>query len=447
MLPLSRRSWLFDAGLAVGLFAVAALTSVGDQDDGYVSTERLGPPYGPVEPVLPPVPPAELHHTVSTGEAVAQVLLLALIAAPLIFRRRYPLSVLWCVLVTSAFVGNDTAHRPMQLSFYAAVIAAYSAAVYSPYRVPALVSLLPAAFLFQQLQGGDAEPVVGGAISAVPQGVVPYLILLPIAVAAYGLRGWRSRADAERERAAEAERGRAEAVSRATARERARIARELHDVVTHNVSVMVIQAGAARKVLESSPGDAREALLAVESGGRAAMTELRHVMGLLTIDTDDPADAEPELAPQPGLSQVGPLVERVRRAGVLVELVVTGRPRLLPDGMDLAAYRVVQEALTNTVKHASGTSAVVRIDHGADRLWIEVTDTGAGAASGSGFASGSASGPDGGEPDGAGHGLIGLRERLAVYGGSLRAGPRIRGGFRVEAVLPYAALPDPEVAA
>ncbi|MFI5952438.1 sensor histidine kinase [Cryptosporangium sp. NPDC051539] len=428
VLPLSRRNWLFDVGLALCLALIAILSGNGD-DDGYVSLERTYPPYDPVPPELPPVPPAEVHDQVAGGTAT-QILLLLLIAAPLVFRRRYPLSVLSVVLATAALVGDDL-HSPLELSFYVAVIAAYSAAVYSPYRIPALVSLLPAAFLFQQLQSGDAQPAFGGAINAVPQGAVPYLILLPIAVAAYGLRSWRARADAERARATAIEQERAEVVRRATARERARIARELHDVVTHNVSVMVIQAGAARKVLDTSPAQAREALLAVESGGRAAMTELRHVMGLLTIDADPAEAAEPDLAPQPGLSQVGPLVERVRHAGVPVELVVTGRPRLLPDGMDLAAYRVVQEALTNTVKHAAGTSAVVRIDHGADRLWLEVTDTGPVPVPGS------ASTRDE-DPDSAGQGLIGLRERLAVYGGTLRTGPRIRGGFRVEAILPYA---------
>jgi signal transduction histidine kinase len=214
------------------------------------------------------------------------------------------------------------------------------------------------------------------------------------------------------------ERESVEAVRRAAEEERARIARELHDVVTHNVSVMVIQAGAARKVLTASPEQAREALLSVEASGRAAMTELRHVMGLLTMD-----GGSPDLAPQPGMAELESLVGRVRDAGLPVELMVTGRPITgLPDGVDLAGYRVVQEALTNAVKHAAGASAVVRVDFRADRLSIEVTDTG------------------GRRPPstdaGSGRGLIGLRERLALYGGTLHAGPRIRGGYRVEAVIP-----------
>ncbi|SHN43527.1 sensor histidine kinase [Cryptosporangium aurantiacum] len=416
--PLSRHNWLFDLGLAFGLGLIAILTLGEDGPDQ--PARRVGPdgfePLPP-EPVRPPIEPDE---TAPWSDWSGQALMCVLIVAPLVFRRRYPLSMLWVVLVTAQFVVDEP--ELLRLSFYVCVIAAYSAAVYSPYRLPALASLPAAALFYAELQRDAAEPHVAGAfapVDAVPSNAVPFLILVPIGVAAYGLRSWRSRADAERARAAALEQERAEAVRRATARERARIARELHDVVTHNVSVMVIQAGAARKVLDSAPDQARDALLAVEAGGRAAMTELRHVMGLLTIDTDD---AEPDLAPQPGLAQVEPLIDRVRAAGVAVELVVTGAPGPLPEGIDLAAYRVVQEALTNTVKHAAGAPAVVRIDYGADRLWIEVTDAG-------GLASESHS-------DGLGQGLIGLRERLAVYGGTLQAGPRIRGGYRVEAVIP-----------
>lgn len=427
--PPVRRNWLFDIGLALslGLLAILTADSDGRRDQSVFLPGQFGvdPPVPPDAPVRPPIP--ELTDSVAGADRAGLALLLLLIAGPLVFRRRYPLSVLWVVLITASFVG-DEARDPLRLSFYVGVIAAYSAAVYSPYRGPALASLPVAALLFQQIQSGASEAApLGGGIDAIPPGAVPYLILLPLAVAAYGLRSWRSRADADRAIMA----GMEEEVRRAAARERARIARDLHDVVTHNVSVMVIQAGAARKVLESSPGDAREALLAVEAGGRAAMTELRHVMGLLTMGEDE---NEPELAPQPGLAQVDPLVERVRGAGVPVELVVTGQPSPLPEGVDLAAYRVVQEALTNTVRHAAGASAVVRIDHGAERLRIEVTDAGPATAS--------SSGPER-EPSGTGRGLIGLRERLAVYGGTLTAGPRIRGGWRVEAILPRA---DPEVA-
>ena len=423
--PMTRRSWLLDLGLALGLTLVAVLTYDGAQDAPQLPREAPGG----IAPLPPPPafpPPPEPRAAAGTWDwAVGHVLLLTLIAAPLVFRRRYPLSVLWLVLVTGTMVTHDP--EPLRLWFYVCVIAAYSAAVYSPWRVPALASLPIAALLLQKLQDDAAEPALGGAIDAVPQGAVPFVILAPIAVAALGLRASRARAEAEQARVATLERERAEAVRRAAEEERARIARELHDVVTHNVSVMVIQAGAARKVLTASPAEAREALLSVEASGRAAMTELRHVMGLLTTD-----GGTPDLAPQPGMAELGTLVGRVRDAGLPVDLVVTGRPRgALPDGVDLAGYRVVQEALTNAVKHAAGASAVVRVEYGADRLRIEVTDTGGRT-------------PPAADP-GSGRGLIGLRERLGLYGGTLRAGPRLRGGYRVEALIPLdPAGPVPE---
>ena len=420
MEPLTRRSWGLDVGLAVGLALVAFLSH--DQADG-PDVRNFDEPGAVPRPPVFPGPESQLGD--QTSGWIGSALLLALVAAPLVFRRRYPLSALWLTLLLSTMVTENA--DALRLSFYACVIAAYSAAVYSPYRILALVSLPVTALLMRELQEDTAEPALGGAINAVPQGAVPFLILAPIAVAAWGLRTMQARAAAEQARAASLEREQAEAVHRAAEEERARIARELHAVVTHHVSVMVIQAGAARTVLEASPGQAREALLSVEASGRAAMTELRHVMGLLTADGETL-----DLAPQPGMAELESLVGRVRGSGVPVDLVVTGAPDTpMPDGVVLAGYRVVQEALTNVVKHAAGSSATVRVDYGTDRLSIEVTDTG-----GTRPASADA---------GRGRGLIGLRERLALYGGTLDAGPRIRGGYRLEAVIPLAsvAAPDP----
>ena len=416
------RSWLLDIGLAAGLALVAILSH--DQSDGPDVTplDRSG---GVPVPPMPPGPRSELADQTSAWDWAGPALLLVLIAAPLVFRRRYPLSTLWVVLLIATMVAENP--DGLRLSFYVCVIAAYSAAVYSPYRVLALLSLPVTAFLMGELQQDASEPAFGGAINAVPQGVVPFLILAPIAVAAWGLRSMQARADAEQARVVALQREGAEAVRHAAEEERARIARELHDVVTHNVSVMVIQAGAARKVLEASPGQAREALLSVEASGRAAMTELRHVMGLLTADGETL-----DLAPQPGMAELESLVGRVRASGLPVELEVTGSPDIpMPDGVVLAGYRVVQEALTNVVKHAAGSSATVRVDYGTDRVSIEVTDTG-----GTHPASADA---------GSGRGLVGLRERLALYGGTLDAGPRIRGGYRLTAVIPLtpATTPDP----
>jgi len=292
--------------------------------------------------------------------------------------------------------------------------------VYSPYRVATLAAL-PVSVLLVGTSGNSVTPIV-------PNEYIALLILVPMAVAAVGLRTWKLRTGEGRIRLSALEREQAEALRRAVEHERARIARELHDVVTHNVSVMIIQAGAARKIMSTSPEEAGEALLAVESGGRAAMTELRHVMGLLTM-TDEGEEAGEdegmgggaELTPQPGLDQLESLIGRVRDTGVPVALTVTGPPRPLAPGVELAAYRVVQEALTNTVKHASGATASVTVEFGPQRLRLEVTDTG-------GYSDGAAVG--------SGRGLIGLRERLAVYGGTLNAGRRLTGGYRVEALIP-----------
>jgi signal transduction histidine kinase len=411
--PLTWRGQIFDLIVAVSL----ALAAVVGGDDG--DLERRSPvvvndPGYPMQ--VPARPVAEPFLPIEHDQAGWTVVMFLAVVLPLVLRRRYPLAVLWVVLgVAPAVADNDAALR---LSFYACVIAAYTAAVYSPYRVPALASLPVAAFLYTQIR----EP----AVPTVPDNAVPFLILIPIAVAANGLRWWKRRADEGRARLSTLEREQAEAVRRAAEHERARIARELHDVVTHNVSVMVIQAGAARKVMRANPDQARDALLAVEAGGRAAMTELRHVMGLLTMDRDGPDPAATTgLTPQPGLDRLEALVQRVRDTGIPVELTVTGQPRPLLPGVELTAYRVVQEALTNTVKHAAGATATVLVEYGTDELRIEVADTGgtpgASAATGNGY------------------GLIGLRERLTVYGGTLHTGRRLSGGYRVKALLPLEA--------
>jgi len=404
--PVSWRGQLFDVLLALGLLLAAVLAGEGDREVPNAVFDPRNPFRPPIgEPFLP------IEHDQS-----GWVGMMLLVVLPLAFRRRYPLAMLWIVLGTAPLVTDYDA--ALRLSFYACVIAAYTAAVYSPYRVPALVSLPIAALLYTQIRES--------AVPTVPEDAVPFLILVPIAVAAEGLRRWKRRADEGRAKLSTMEREQAEALRRAAEHERARIARELHDVVTHNVSVMVIQAGAARTVMEADLDQAREALLAVESGGRAAMAELRHVMGLLTMDSDgsEPAGTA-DLTPQPGLDRLAALVQRVRDTGLAVELEVTGERRPLPPGIELTAYRVVQEALTNTVKHAAGAFATVRVDYRADELHVEITDTGGTPAS-------SASA-------GNGRGLIGLHERLAVYGGTMQARRRLTGGYHVAARLPLAA--------
>jgi signal transduction histidine kinase len=335
-----------------------------------------------------------------------------LTTAPLAFRRRYPAGT-FCVIMVAVLA---TSGHSTTVTFAAVLFAAYSAILYSPYRRLALLCVFTAAVIVTAAFPNTTPPV--------PARFTALLVLLPTAAVAAGMRTWQRRAgdSAERLRLAQAEH---EAQTRrAVEAERARIASELHDVVTHNVSVMVVQAGAARSVLSSSPEQAREALLAVEGSGRTAMGELRHLLGLLA-----PAGEEEEVAlvPQPGLGQVQALVDRVRGAGLPVELIVTEGARPLPPGVDLAAYRVVQEALTNVLKHGGGARAVVRLAYGERELVITVTDDGSPAGYGP---PGSAGSRD------AGRGLIGLRERLGLYGGELDAGPRPGGGWRVRARIP-----------
>ncbi|MFJ6569468.1 sensor histidine kinase [Streptomyces sp. NPDC091292] len=401
---LSRRAWQFDVLVALALGVATVYYGIGNANNVVVREIAPG-----VERVIP---------RPSGPSGMAFMVTLAVVASgALALRRRFPLAVL-CV-VTAAVL--TTPQSVLRLTFYAFVIAVYSAAVYSPYRVATLAAL-PVSVLLVGTSGNSVTPIV-------PNEYIALLILVPMAVASLGLRTWKLRTDEGRARLSDLEREQAAALRRAVEHERARIARELHDVVTHNVSVMVIQAGAARKIMKTAPEQAAEALLAVEAGGRAAMTELRHVMGLLTpagegepTGAEHLADTGAELAPQPGLNQLDTLVGRVRDAGLPVDRTVTGPPRAIPPGIELAAYRVVQEALTNTVKHASGATAAVTVVYGRDRLRVEVTDTG---------------GRPGADADaGNGRGLIGLRERLAVYDGTLHTGRRLTGGYRVEALIP-----------
>ncbi|MGW2638896.1 sensor histidine kinase [Streptomyces sp. NPDC001348] len=245
--------------------------------------------------------------------------------------------------------------------------------------------------------------------------------------AAVGERGWLL--ERERESAAHV----------AVAAERDRIARELHDIVSHNVSLMVVQASAAREVLGIMPDEAAVALRAVEDAGRGAMTELRHLLGLLAPsasgeDEDPgPADAHPDLTPQPGLDRLGPLVDRISFAGLPVEVRISGDPRPLPQGVDVTAYRIVQEALTNALRHGDGGKAEVTVRYADHALRVEVLNTGPSVLTGT--VAGDV--PErSGRHQGTGRGLLGLRERVAVYGGDLDARRRLGGGYRVRARIP-----------
>jgi signal transduction histidine kinase len=227
------------------------------------------------------------------------------------------------------------------------------------------------------------------------------------------------------ERAARLERERDAQAQIAAAAERARIARELHDVVAHNVSVMVVQADGASYALDADPERARQALGAIAATGRQALAEMRSLLGVLRSAGDITA----ELEPQPGIEQLTGLLEQARASGLLVSFTVEGVPRPLPPSAALTAYRVVQESLTNARKHGGPTvTAAVTLRFCEDGVAVTVTDDGKGTAD---------------PADGLGHGLIGMRERVELFGGTVSAGPRPGGGYRVAATLPVPALAGP----
>lgn len=323
--------------------------------------------------------------------------LLVLGCAPLAFRRRRPVIVLTLVGAATAALAAREPGADLALSL---VIASFTAAAHVDRErfqravVPIAVVAAVASLLLAYPDTNWVEVLVGTTFSA----GLPMLF----GRIAYNRR---RRFAGDRERAAHD----------AVMAERSRIARELHDAVAHSMSVMVVQAGAARTVIDRDPEAAKAAIARIEETGRDGLTEMRRLIGVLT----DPG-TEADLVPQPGLAQLEALLETVRGAGVHVEVVTRGRPRPLPPSADLIAYRVVQEALTNVVKHAGGAHARVLFDWTHDALVIEVADDGRGGDAG-------ATG---------GHGLIGMRERVALYGGSLETGARPGGGFSVRARLP-----------
>jgi signal transduction histidine kinase len=279
--------------------------------------------------------------------------------------------------------------------------------------VRAAVAGLAGYALFLVIIGRDPDPFgFGDLIFSSLFSVGPWL-------AGFTLSGRAEReADLER-RAVALEEERKEEALAAVAQERARIARELHDVIAHSVSVMTVQAGAARMLLAQDPERAREPILAVEQTGREALAETRRLLGILRSDM-----TEPELEPQPGMASLETLVERTRLAGLPVELTVDGEPVKLAPGLDLAAYRVVQEALTNALKYAGPANAWVTVRYRRDAVELEISN-------------------DGKTPErqngSGGHGLAGMRERVSMYGGTVEAGPHPVRGFVVRARLPLEA--------
>lgn len=266
--------------------------------------------------------------------------------------------------------------------------------------------------------------VLAGSLTVVrngPDSSTDDLISVPAMFAIGWLVGWALRERTERteaaeERAARAEREREALARLSVAEERARIARELHDVVAHAVSVIVLQVGAVRHRMPEAAAADREALRNVEEAGRTALAEMRRLLSAMREEGDTA-----ELVPHPGLGDLDRLVRDVGAAGLEVHLRTVGQPRPLPGGLDLSAYRIVQEGLTNSLKHSGAAEAEVTVDYAPDELRLEVRDHGAG---------------DRAAGDGRGHGLVGIRERVKLFGGDMSVGPAPGGGFLVRARLP-----------
>lgn len=342
----------------------------------------------------------------------AGLVLLGLGSLPLAWRRRAPLPVLAVVGVATAAYG--LADLPDPLLHLGLLVALYSVAAHSSRRMTAAVAAVGVVF--------TVVAVVGAGDSGVEDW---FNSLLSVLVALLLGDGQRSRtaylAEVE-QRASRLQREQRSEAARAVAEERARVARELHDVVAHHVSMMVVQAEAGAAT--AADPSVVPAFDAIGATGREALIELRRTLGVLREDS-----AGPIIEPLPGVDRLDALVDEVRRAGLPVELRIEGSRRALADGVDLSVYRIVQEALTNVVKHAGPVPTTVVLRYGPDVLEVEVTDHGRRRSS---DAPGSAA-------PGSGQGLIGIRERVALFGGELRVGPRRGGGFEVAARLPLGA--------
>jgi signal transduction histidine kinase len=375
--------------------------------DGLASLQRRRPMVGDVVPVAVLLPLGLVSHAGHLQSTAAGQAFTVALVLPLLLRRRWPVAV-FAVIAAIAFA--QWVAGVVSFGDAALLVALYAVAVSQPRRVGlAAAAVLELGVILASLRwgSGDMRGVVG---------------LSGLATAAYVLganTGTRRALVASlHERAERLERERDQQGLLAAAAERARIARELHDVVAHNVSVMIALADGASYALDEDPARAKSAMRTASRTGRQALGELRRLLGVLRD-----SDGDAQFAPQPGLAQLDELLQDVRSAGVPVSYEVSGRPSApLPPGLELAVFRIVQEALTNTLKHAGpGAEAQVRMLHGDDVLEVEVLDTGKPRP------------PS--RSDGAA-GLRGMRERAAVYDGELYAGPAPDGGWRVHLVLP-----------
>jgi signal transduction histidine kinase len=364
--------------------------------------------------------PAELKkfHPITT----LGVVLLILQIAPLLWKRRAPLAAMLVISAATVvfYAGNFlpvTGAVPNLIITYSAAAHLERRQSFRALGIVYLTLILVVAFNAKYQRWSPADLISEGVLMATAW------------ILGDNLRTRRAYTASVEERAARLEQEQLDSASRAVNEERARIARELHDVVAHSVSVMVVQAGAARRVMGRDPDRAADALSSIESSGRQALDELRRLLAMLRHYGDE----RPALAPQPTIEDLETLIAQIEEAGLPVTLIVEGQPRHLPSGVDLSVFRIVQEALTNTLKHAGPARATVRVRYEPDHLLLTITDDGRGLAE--------QLRSDNGERVSRGHGLVGMRERVALFDGDLRAGPKPGGGYEVTARLSLTPCP------
>ena len=357
--------------------------------------------------------------TPAGGILVPALVLYTAQAVLLVFRRQYPFGVFWLIFVLVVVTADLTTEG---LNGIALLVAFYTVAAYKPLRYVALAAVtLEAWAVLITFTSAVKEPQRAASLLA------QSALIAAAGFAGYYARTRRAYLEAAQDRAGQLERERDQQAQLAAAAERARIAREVHDIVAHNIAVMIALADGAAYTAETNPGQAASVMGQVSATGRSALGEMRRLVGVLR------EPATPGHAPQPGLDDLEELIASVRAAGLPARLTVTGPPFAVPPSAQLALYRITQEALTNTLKHAPGATAEVRVAYRPDQVELEVTDDGR--------PGGVPAGGEPADPRGGGHGIAGMRERAATFCGQVSAGPLPGGGWRVRTVLRLA--PDP----
>lgn len=339
-------------------------------------------------------------------------ILAILICAPILTHRKFPIaSLAICLAAVLAYAPGRFAAYPG----FAVFVLVFDITLHSRRQI-AFAALIASA------------AAMAGAVATQPSSVASFgtwvgteLGVLVAWLAGENVRGRRAAWSALQDRAERLERDQAEQAQRAVAQERLRIARELHDVIAHSMSVIAVQSAVGHHVMDDQPQQARQALAAIEAISRSALTEMRRLLGVLRQE----GEPQGSLSPAPGLADLAMLASQVQEAGLNVWMRVDGERFAVPAGVDLSAYRIVQEALTNVIKHAASADAHVSVSYRPGSLGLEITNDGAVAPAAAASS---------------GHGLIGMRERVAVYGGEFTAGPRPEGGYRVHASFPIAGV-------